>query len=266
MGATTDQIKANLVALGFDNPSATALYNKIAQALGITVDNTIQELTNNENLITATISSKNYGKAGYYVAKALAFQYGDNLVTDPTTLDLIYAVINPSNQIVKQAAFEELVNGNNVQLFMKVAGVDGPTGNLLPLTTPQLSAFTSYFSNFQLPGLPISVVSLPANILAFNGTLTYLKTYDLTGLQTALVAALTAFRQSFVFDGVFYAGDLEDYIKANVPGVRDFFLYNSVLDATAFQGSISLPAGYFNYSDAINSNIATAFTYNPVAA
>lgn len=259
MGATTDQINANLATLGLSNPSQLALLNKIAQGLGIVVDNTIQEFSNSENRILASMSSKNYGKAGYYTGIALAFQYGDNLVTDPTTLDLVYAVINPQNQIINQAAFEEIVTGSNSQLFLKVATIDPLTGNLMPLSAPQLAAFISYYSNFQLPGLPISIISLPPNVLNFVGTVTYLKTYDLSTLQTAIQTALNTFKQAFPFDGVFYVGDLETQIRL-VPGVRDFFVTGTTIDGAGFSGNTALQAGYFNYPDGLFDSL----TYNPV--
>lgn len=268
MGATTNQIFANLQALGFSNTSAAAIYNKIAEALGIPVDNTIQELANSLAVITATISAKNYGKSGYYTDVAKAFQLGYDLTTDPVTQDLVYATIDtsPAVMIITQAAFEEVQSGNNVQLFLKVAATDPVTGNTIPLTAPQLAAFTSYMSNFEILGLPVSIISLAGNVLNFGATCTYFKTYDLDGLQTALAAALTTFRQTFAFDGIFYDGDLNDYIKANVPGIRNFFVFNTILDATAFAGDTTLPSGYFNYNPNLVPNLATLFTFNAVAA
>lgn len=267
MGATTNQIIANLQALGFNNTSATAIYNKIAQGFGIPVDNTLQELANSLNVITQTISTKNYGKGGYYTDVAKAFQLGYDLTTDPVTQDLIYATIDtsPAVMIITQAAFEEVVNGNNVQLFLKVASTDPVTGNLIPLTVPQLAAFTSYMSNFEILGLPVSIISLAANILTFGAICTYYKTYDLSSLQTALAAVLTTFRQTFPFDGTFYDGDMEDYIKANVPGVRNFFVFNTVIDAMAFAGDTTLPSGYFNYNANLIANLDTLFIFNPVS-
>jgi hypothetical protein len=251
-----------MVALDFDNPSAEALYNKIAQALGIVVDNTVQEFTNSENRILATITNKNYGKSGYYTDKAKAFQFGDNLAIDPVTKDFYYPVINVQNQIISQAALEEIVTGSNAQLFLKVATLNNVTGDLQQLTNPQLAAFSSYYSNFEILDIPVAIISLPPNILNFSAACNFFKTYDLSKLQTNLAAALTTFRQTFPFNGEFYTGDLQDYVKQNVPGVRDFFASNTILDATTFAGSSTLLAGYFNY----NANILTGITYTAVAA
>jgi len=260
MPTTQEIIAANLLALGFDNTSQTAIYNKIAQSVGVTVDATVQEINNTESVILNIINTQRYGKSGYYEAKALAFQYGDNLIINPVTFEYEYAVIDPTKQIINQAAFQEVTAGNSSQLFLKVATIDTLTGELVALSAPQLAAFTSYFNVFVIPGLPISIISIAGNIINFTSTCTYYSTYDLTTLQSNLLAALTAFKNTFPFNGVFYDGDLEQYIKNNVPGVRDFYVFNTTIDGTPFGGSQPLPAGYFNYDNAVTTNIA----YSPI--
>jgi hypothetical protein len=254
--ATQDQITANLIAMGFNNPSQAAIYNKIAEAVGLIIDSTITEIDNSETNIFTIINTQRYGKSGYYTGKALAFQLGDNLIIDSTTLDFIYAVIDPTKQIVKQAAFEDISS----QLFLKIATLNNVTGLLEPLTADQYSAFVNYFTVFELPGLPVTIINLPGNILYFNAIATFYATYDLPTLKTNLLNALNTFRSSFTFNGTFYDGDLEQYIKTNVPGIRDFFINNTLIDGAPFTGSISLESGYFNYVNNIQNNI----TYTPV--
>lgn len=254
--ATQDLITANLVALGFDNPSDAAIYNKIAEAFGLIIDSTLVELDNSETEIFNIINTQRYGKSGYYTGKALAFQLGDNLEIDPVTFDYIYAVIDTTKQIVKQAAFENISS----QLFLKIATLNTTTGLLEPLTVSQYNAFVNYFTVFEIPGLPVTFINLPGNILYFNATATFFATYDLPTLKTNLLNALNTFRSSFTFNGTFYDGDLEQYIKKNVPGIRDFFINNTLIDGGPFAGSISLPAGYFNYVNNIQNNIS----YQPV--
>jgi len=268
---TTEQlIKANLQALGFTNTSAAAIYNKIAQAVGIIIDNTVAEINNSETIITnLLISQYGFGKPLYYTENALAFQYGDNLeinmAINPATgapyLNLIYPVIDTTKQIIKQAAFQTITSGNTTQLLLKVATIDPISGLLIPLSTPQLNAFTNYFLNFQIPGLPISIINIAGNTLNFTSIATYFASYDLPTLQTNLLTALLAFQDSFVFNGVFYDGDLQDYIKSNVPGIRDFFISNTTLDGVPFSGSVDLSAGYFNYVTGIINQV----TYNPIS-
>lgn len=261
--ATETTIASNLQALGFDDPATLALFEKVAQALGIPIDNTLTEFTNNQNAMLALVSDKNYGRDNYYVSAAKAFQLGDDLIVDPTTGNNVYAVIDPSKQIITQAAFEELGVGANVQLFLKIAKTDTSTGLLIPLAGDELAEFNSYFTTFQIPGLKVTVVNNAANILAFNGVATYYKTYNLTTLQANFAVALTGFQTTFNFDGEFFNGDLEDYVKANTPGLRNFFISGTTLDGAAFNGSTLLGSGYFNYLAAILANVATYFTWNP---
>lgn len=254
--ATQDQISANLILLGFDNPSNAAIYNKIAEAFGLIIDSTLTELNNSETEIFNIINTQRYGKSGYYTGKALAFQYGDNLIIDPVTFDYIYATIDTTKQIVKQAAFEDISS----QLFLKIATLNTLTGLLEPLQVAQYNAFVNYFTVFEIPGLPVTFINIPGNIFYFNAIATFYATYDLPTLKINLLNALNTFRSSFTFNGTFYDGDLEQYIKTNVPGVRDFFINNTLIDGAPFSGSISLPAGYFNYVNNIQNNIS----YQPV--
>jgi hypothetical protein len=255
--ATKDLIKANLIALGFTNPSASALYNKIADAISPVIDTTLNELSNTQQSILNIISNQRYGKAGYYTSKALAFQFGYSLSQDPITLDYIYAVIDATAQIITQAAFVNITSGNSAQLFLKVATTD-TQGNTVALTSTQLAAFNNYFVNFQIPGLPVTVISNSANILYFNAAASYYSTYDLPTLQANLTTALSNYKKTFTsnnFNGVFFAGDLQDYVKANVPGIRDFYINNTLIDSVAFAGSTPLNSGYFNYVLNILNNI-----------
>lgn len=264
MGPTQTQVASSLQALGFDDPATLALFEQISQAIGVPIDNTVTEFANNQALMLSTITTKNYGKAGYYTAWALAFQLGDDLIIDPTTGNDVYAVIDASKKIITQAAFEELVQGENDQLFLKIAKTDPVSGLLVPLLGTELAEFQPYFETCELPGIAVTIVNNSPNILAFNANVTFYKTYNLTTLQTNLLAALNSFLATFEFNGEFFNGDLADYVKANVPGVRDFFIYGTTLDGVAFSGDSTLPSGYFNYLPQILSNIATAFNYIPV--
>ena len=251
--STQDTIIANLTALGLNNPSSAALINKIAEGLGTVVDNTLTEFGNSESSILGIINNQRYGKSGYYTAAALAFQYGDNLTQDANG-NPVYPVIDTTKQIISQAAFVELINEGSSTLFLKVACLD-TSGNTVALSIPQLAAFTSYFLNFEIPGIPVTIISIAANVLNFTAQASYYATYDLPTLQANINAALTTFRQSFTFNGTFFSGDLQEYIKSNVPGVRDFFLSNTLIDSTPFNGSVTLTSGYFNYIATILSNI-----------
>lgn len=264
MASSIQQINNNLSLLGFSNLSVTAIDEQIAIAVGQVLDNVIAEINNSEQIITnLLISQQGYGKALYYTGIALQFQYGDNLVINeainPVTgapyLNLIYPVIDTTKQIISQAAFQE------AGFFLKVA-TTGISGGLAPLTASELAAFEAYMLNFEILDLPLNIISVPANILNFQGTATYLASYDLPTLQANLATALANFQTTFPYNGFFYVTDIEQYIQNNVPGMRSFFITNTTLDGTPFSDFISLSSGYFNY----NPTALNSIVFNPVTS
>lgn len=254
--SSKDTILSNLAALDFSNPSDVAAFNLMAQGIGDFVDVILIEFQNTINTILNVINTQRYGKSGYYTTVAKAFQDGDDLVPAVGTLDPTYAVIDPTKQIVKQAAFQN----NSGSLSLKIAAQDAITGLLVPLTAPQLADFIAYFINFQIPGIPVSVVSLPANLFGFTAVCTFNAGYNLTNLQNSVQLALSTFVSTFPFNGVLYSDQLSDYIKEKVPGVVDFYISGTLIDGTGFAGSTVLTAGYFNYV----VNILSQISYNPI--
>jgi hypothetical protein len=250
--STQSDINANLIALGFDNSSQSALFTKTAESLGNTVDTTLTEIANSEATILTTINSKNYGKAGYYEAAALAFQYGDSLSALNPDLESVYPNIDTTKQIIKQCSATFV----QTSITIKAATVD-ITGNTIPLSIPQYNAWVAYMRNFEIPGRIVSYVSTSANILSFVANCTYYGSYALPTIQANVTNALNLFMSTFQFNGELFINDLQDYIKSNVPGIRDFYVTQTLLDGVAFAGSVLLSAGYFNYSNTntINYNV-----------
>lgn len=239
-----------------DSVSQMAIFNKIAQAVGISIDNTKTEIDGTKSAIDDIIGQQRYGRSGYYTGKAKVFQYGDNLVVDSDTLDYTYAVIDTDKQIIKQAAFEVAISGGAQILTLKVAKLDPDTNKLIALSSTEKTAFDSYFVNFEIPGLPVIKVSLAANIFSFLATITYYATYDIVALKASIEAALYAFRDDFEFDGTLYVNDLETYLKNNVPGIRNVSLSSTQIDSVSFSGYQKLTAGYFDYISSIIDNLS----------
>ena len=235
-----------------DSQSVTAMFGKIAEANGQVVDNTITEVSNTQIIITNLITNKNYGHPGWYTDNAKAFQYGDNL-SIASDGSFYYAVVDPTKQVIAQAAFNELIGeGGAISLVLKVACIDPGTGLLAPLTLLKFSAFTNYFKNFNIPGLPVTIISNDPNTISFTAAIAYDGTFDLWALQSNVNAALLVFRNTYTFNGEFYNYFLENYLVANVPGVRavylsDTFITNPGGSPISFSGSTSLSSGYFNY-------------------
>lgn len=241
--------------------SLTAIFYKLAQSIAITIDQTNDEITNTTSVITDIVANKNFGKSQYYVDSALYYQEGDTLTTDPISLKPIYATIDTTKNLIKKAAFQNLSSGNAQFLTLKVVKLDTGTGKYAQLTTPELTDFTTYFLNFQLPGLPFTIISEAANLFKFDAKVTYYSTYDLATLKAAIEAAMVVFRDSLDLNGVLYVNDLESYLKSNVEGIRNVYLTNTKLDNVTMVGYAGLAAGYFDYDPTIDVDL---FTYEPI--
>lgn len=262
--ATIDTILSNIAAScpELSSTSNAALYKKMAQAIAVTIDGTLSEFNNNQTALTNILAQKNYGSAQSYINQALAFQYGDSLEIDPDTLAYYYPVVDTTKQIISQAAFSAINSGGLITLTLKVAKKDTITGKLVKLDTSEKNSFDNYYLTFELPGLPVTKLSLDANIFDFNMRVTYISSYDFNSIQSAVTSALYSFRNSFALNGLLYINDVSSYIKSNVAGVRDVFLSNTTIDTIGFVDVTALSAGYFDYLD----DILTRVTYNAVQA
>jgi hypothetical protein len=229
-----------------NSKSVAALFSKLAEAIAQVIDTVLAEIINTQTIITQIVSEQNYGHSKYYTNAALAYQDGDDLSVDANG-NYYYALIDTNKQIITQAAFEETISGTSSTLALKVATIDSTTGLLIALDSTQLDNFISYMSNFEIPGLPLLIVSSDGNILAFDAKIIYNKTFNLSNLQSNVQAAILQFQKLYPFNGIFHNYDFESYLVANVPGVTSVFLSNTTIDGNAFAGETSLLSGYFNY-------------------
>jgi hypothetical protein len=258
MATFFDQIWANIQALipTLNNVSETGPEKQIARAVGLALDVASIELTNSQTNINSIIGQR-FGSAADYVRIAKAYQEGYSLSINALTLEYYYSVIDLTALLVVQAACEVVSSGDTQVITLKVAKLDTVTNKLAALTSGEKTDFDSYFQVFEIPGLPVKKVSLDPNIFGFNAEVSYYNQYSLTGIQSAIAAALITFRDSYEFNGELYTNDLETYLKNNVAGIRNVSLSNTQIDSVNFTGYISLTAGYFDYIDLIETN----FTY-----
>lgn len=235
-----------------NSKSVAAMFTKLAEAIAQVLDTNIAEQANTQTIITDIVSQQSYGHTKYYTDAALAYQDGDNLSVD-TFGNFYYATIDVTKKIITQAAFIENTVGTTVNLVLKVATTDSTTGLLTALTPTQLADFTSYFNNFEILGLPVTIVSITGNTLAFNANIVYNKTFNLSTIQSNVAAALLNFQKLYPFNGIFHNYDLESYLVNNVPGITSVYLSNTTIDSVIFAGETALLAGYFNFgSTSIN--------------
>lgn len=153
-----------------------------------------------------------YGTRRWFVAKALAFQFGHALVL--TEKDGVYAVDDPGSRIVKRAAVQELAN----TVIVKVAKDTG--GGLLgKLDPPELAAIDDYFQHLR-PVVSVAVLTADPDQVKITGTLVYDPETPIMAVQSGVKLAIDAYLRSLDFGGVMRATDLKRAVLS-VAGVVD---------------------------------------------
>ena len=248
---TYDTLLSNLQALvpEIDSTSGAGILEKIASTISPIIDNTNSEITNTEDIITNIIAQKQPGKALYYTSQALLFEYdlvnnvGVDLVIDPVSLQNVYANPDPTKQIIKVAVFDENT------MTLKVAFQD-TDGKLKALPDNIKTLFDNYFySTSEWANLPVNKVSNNPNLLLFGSTIYYYPNYDLSQLKASVINFLLEYQlNNQSSDGKFFTNDISDYIKLNVPGIRNMVISGTTIDGVSFNGETILLKGYFDYS------------------
>lgn len=150
----------------------------------------------------------------WYHQKALAFQYGRQLLADSDTYDTIVE----DEKIVKHAAVIEYQG----KLFIKVAKGDT---NKQPLSSEELDALRYYFNEIKDAGVKLEVISLPADHIAIAMNIYYdPMVLSNTGISLASGADVVRntirhyVENSISFNCEFKVNDLIDVLQ-NIPGV-----------------------------------------------
>lgn len=114
--------------------------------------------------VTQEIKAQKSGRLQWYRTKALAFQYGFDLVTDQDYYDNTGFTSEQieASQIIKQSA---VTDSDEVgRIIVKIAGqVDG---RLAPITNEQRNSVVAYFADIKWAGTDINVINnLPDKLL-----------------------------------------------------------------------------------------------------
>lgn len=173
-----------------------------------------------KNLITGT--------RNWYRLQAEAFQYGDSLVWNNTTLKFEYPTGSTGSKVVKHASVREASN----ILRIKVAKDDG-AGGLQPLSNSEQTAFETYINQIKFAGTSVSVVNLNADLLKLQVDV-YIDPLLLTATGESILntgtfpvkKAIENYIINLPFDGVFNRTKLVDAIQS-AEGVIDVVLQNS---------------------------------------
>lgn len=196
--------------------------------------------------VDSKIDNKQPGSIYWYPGMVKEFQYGDSLIVEDGIVK--YAVIDTEAQIVTQASVKETDDG---RVIIKVAKDD--SGEKVQLTEDELTALRTYVEARKSPGVKTSVVSNAADVVKYTLTARFDKNMAKTEVQSGLNAALTAFRDNFSFDAIFYRPQLIEDLMG-VAGMKSLLLQ---IDMTLSNGNTvtnlaeytELPAGYFNWDE-----------------
>lgn len=149
-----------------------------------------------------------FGTKRWWVAKALEFQYGHDLVF--TTKDAYYEVDDPDARIIGHAAVTSLAH----KVIIKVVSPDW-----VPLTADQISALYDYCIEIRPPVI-IQIVSAFSDKLWVPATIVYDAKQGLPGIKANVHAEIASHIKKLNDHGVLNLTQLKIAIMA-VPGVTD---------------------------------------------
>lgn len=227
------------------------LYRDTAVTLAMETE-TIQELT--KQMVEFNNATKQPYSDPWYPVMVKEFQNGDSLLVNEYGV-LYYAVVDTDLQIVKVCTVTATEDGS--RKIIKVAKDDG-AGGLEELTIGEKSDLDDYLDARIPSDVPYQLVSIAPDEVTYTMTCRYNPRYNKADVETAIGAALTAFRDNLPFDAIFYKSQLIAAIEA-VDGVDSVLVQidmslnagtTTVTDLVEFQ---ALPAGYFIWDTGASS-------------
>lgn len=170
------------------------------------------------------VNEDRYGRKGWYEKTALKFQFTDGVDYELDINTGEYLTHGDGSELIVTHASASSNNGFGVKL--KVA--KGEVGSLAPLTTDEKTAFETYINRLKPAGVPVTVISRNADLLALNMVVYYdplVFTEDLASQKVK--ESVTAYLQDNIFPGRFVAMEMVDRLQAvagidivEVKGVR----------------------------------------------
>ncbi len=172
--------------------------------------------------VNALIASDKTHTTQWYATKAKAFQLGYTLVQDQDNYDnsLLTDAQVAASKIVAYASVTE----ENEGLNLKVAK---DTGDLVPLTNTEITAFSAYMKQIKDAGVFLTIISQAADSLKLHAGIVYNpQVLDANGVSiidgsTPVVDAINNYLKNLPFNGVFAPQDLTDAVQ-KVDGVIYF--------------------------------------------
>jgi hypothetical protein len=208
--------KANYPELdGLDSPSQTAIWR-------LWVHLTARVLWVHEVLwdmfaarLQAIADRAAAGTAPWYAQQVRNFQWSDSVPYYLVFTDddqVVYNQVVPADRIIQYVAITERVDG---VVLVKAAADAG--GVPAPLTTPQLTALVDYLTRIRFAGIPMEVISRPADTLRCPMAVYYRPGINPTVLMQQVQAAITDYLRNLPFSGTLLTEHLQDAVQALAP-------------------------------------------------
>jgi hypothetical protein len=179
-----------------------------------------------------------FGTKRWLVAKALAFQYGDDLVFTP--LDATYDPIDASAQIVAKAAVTELA----YKAIVKAVKQSG-TGYTV-LTSDERNGLQDYFDELK-PPMNIEVRSALADKARIYGTVVCDAKQGIPQIQSNAEAAIVQYIADLDFNGVFSINKMREAVL-DIAGVIDFLVVEVGIRIDGNTTFVNVPRVYSTYA------------------
>jgi len=187
MARTKTEIKAEMTTSFMNNATLAAAYGYntgdsfTAHFSLVSVENVLFEIIayaiflhelifdNHKKEVDIALYNQKSGRLPWYRTKALAFQYGFDLLLDSDEFDNSGATADQIEQskVVKYAAVTETSDQSRV--IIKIAGETD--GQLSPLSDAHREAFDAYFMEIRYAGVKITTINYPADLLYLNLTI-----------------------------------------------------------------------------------------------
>lgn len=270
MARTTNEIfeailteKANEPALSqLTNNSQTSRWRLFAYVVA-KFHNLIELLLDkHKKEVTIIVDQERWGKLGWYVNKALLYQYGRALIVetdDYNNSSLTEAEIE-TERVVKYASASEDADG---KVVIKVA--KGTAGNLEPLTIDEINGLQAYFNIIRPAGIRVKTVSQPADSLkliikiAYDALILDAEGKRLDGTNnTPVIEAINNYLSNIEFSGEYSNMAMTDAIQrvegCTIVDLRAaFYKYSSFVVYSEIVSRYRPDAGYmkFIYADSL---------------
>ncbi len=159
---------------------------------------------------TTVLNKRTTGTPAYYVFMAKQFSIGCTVTVndDGTGIDVIDGT---NGKLIPYASYETVTTNSGIVL--KVCKDDN--GNIVPLSTSELTEFTSYLKQIQFVGAPIVVRSVPADLITPKMRVIY----DETIVSDAVVldnikTAIDNYAKGLTYDDYVYQSAIVDAVQS----------------------------------------------------